>query len=84
MEIKITVPEYSGEGLSFEWEYGFEIETKIIEGEFIISANKAGLISLARQMLALAQDGVPENYHLHLDEYNSLEPGSTELVIQKK
>ncbi|MDQ0640979.1 hypothetical protein QF042_004544 [Pedobacter sp. W3I1] len=83
MEIIVEIPEYTGEGLRSEWEYGFEIETKINDGEFLISANKAGLISLAKQLLTLAQDSVPSNYHLHFDEYNSLEEGSVELIIQK-
>ena len=83
MEIKLTVPEYSGEGLKFEWENGFEIKVGINTGEVIISANKAGLVSLAKQMLTLAQDAVPMGYHMHFDEYNSLEEGSVELIIEK-
>ena len=84
MEIKITIPEYSGNGISYEWEPGFEIEAKIDDGEILILANKAGLISLARHLLTLAQDEVPINNHLHLDEFNALEDGSSEIIIQKK
>ncbi len=84
MEITVTIPEYSGEGLRLDWENGFEIETKITDGEILISANRAGLISLAKQLLALAQNSVPQHYHFHLDEHNSLEEGSTPLIFQKK
>lgn len=84
MEIKLTIQEYSDQGLKFEWENGFEIKTEINDGEIVISANKAGLISLAKHMLTLAQDVVPTGYHMHFDEYNSLDDGSIELIIEKK
>ncbi|WP_276090969.1 hypothetical protein [Pedobacter sp. JY14-1] len=84
MEIKLTIPEYVDQGLTSEWQYGFEIKVGVNDGEVIISANKAGLISLAKQMLSLAQDAVPVGYHMHYDEYNSLEEGSVELIIEKK
>lgn len=29
MEVKINIPEYTGDGLRLEWEDGFEIEVKI-------------------------------------------------------
>jgi len=84
MEIKITIPEYSDQGLKSEWEHGFEIKTEISNDEILISANKAGLISLAKQLLSLAQDDVPMGYHMHYDEYNSLGESSVALVIEKK
>lgn len=49
-----------------------------------IEANKEGLISLARHILELAQEDVPEFEHIHLDEYNSLEDNSAELTIVKR
>jgi hypothetical protein len=83
MELKINVPEYSGDGLRSEWEYRFEINVKSDENNIVISANKAGLISLAKQLLTLAQDNVPSGCHFHFDDYNSLENGSTDLIIEK-
>jgi hypothetical protein len=84
MEIKIDVPEYSSDnGITYKWENGFEIETKIENGMTTIIANKEGLISLANHLLNLAQDEIPSGYHLHFDENNSLEEGSSELIIQK-
>ncbi len=84
MEIKLTIPEYSDQGLKYEWESGFEIKAEINDGVIIISANKAGLISLAKHMLVLAQDTVPVGHHMHFDEYNSLEEGSVQLIIDKQ
>lgn len=83
MKITVEIPEYSGEGFRHEWEDGVEIETKIMDGEIVISANKAGLISLAKQLLTLAQDSVPVHHHFHLDEYNALEEGSAHLIMEK-
>ena len=68
-------------GLKNDWENGFIIKTKY--DQFNVIANKEGLISLAKQLLALAQDTVPSGQHFHYDDYNSLEDGSTELIIQK-
>lgn len=84
MKIKLEIPEYSVEnGLKIEWENGFIIKTNIEHGEINLIANKEGLISLAKQLLYLAQESVPFNHHTHLDEFNSLEEGSVEFVIQK-
>lgn len=70
-------------GLQLQWEKDFAISVTTLENEVTIRANKSGLISLARHLLTLAQDSVPKYSHIHLDEYNSLEEGSAELIIQK-
>jgi hypothetical protein len=86
MEIKIQIPDYSpGSGFTFCWEGNFEIRTRVEHGEIVISANKAGLVSLANHLLNLAQDDVPVGTHIHLDEFNyALEEGSVPLVIEKR
>jgi hypothetical protein len=85
MEISITVPEYHPQnGIQFKWEDGFNIEVRIEKGITIIKANKEGLRSLANHLLNLAQQNVPSGYHLHFDELNSLEEGSSELIIERK
>ncbi len=84
MEIKISIPTYTvDKGFKFHWENGFKIETKIINGEFTITANKEGLISLATQLLTLAQEEIPNSYHIHLDEFNALEDSSVGITIEK-
>lgn len=50
--------------------------------EVLISANRDGLLSLADQLTALAEE-LP-GAHIHYDEYNSLEEGSCELIIENK
>ena len=82
--MNIDVPVYGRNGFSFVWDDGFSIKCSIDNGIIHIEANKEGLVSLARHMLELAQENVPMFEHIHLDEYNSLENDSAELVIIKK
>ncbi len=42
--------------------------------------HREGLLSLAKQLTALA-NGVPGD-HIHYEEYNSLEEGSAEMIIE--
>ena len=84
MNLQIEIPDYSlNEGFKHEWCKDFQIKTSFEGNVFVIKANKEGLISLAKQLLQLAQDGVPNGYHLHYDELNCLENGSSDLVIEK-
>ena len=64
-----------------EWVNGFEIQVKNVNGTTVILANREGMMSLAKQLLTLA-DGVPGD-HIHYDEYNSLEPGSSKMIIER-
>lgn len=67
--------------MDFSWEPGFEIRARIEDdGSVLISANRAGLVSLANHLMTLAQE--EPGAHIHLDEHNSLEEGSTELIVE--
>lgn len=84
MKKEIDIIEYNANiGIQFEWEKGFEISTDLNDNEILIKANSEGLVSLAKQLLTLAQSSVPFGSHIHLDEYNSLESGSIDLIIEK-
>ena len=65
--------------MELRWEDGFRIRTSVQNGEIVITANREGLISLARNIKALAEQ--KPGTHIHLDSYNSLEDGSVELII---
>ena len=85
MKLIITVPDYSPEkGLICEFEEDYRISVEIDDDLSIcLAANKAGLITLAKLMLSLSLDNVPEGAHLHLDTINGLEDNSYELIICK-
>ena len=84
MIVTLDIPEYNAHhGIKLSWENNFQIMVKNESNEVIIVANKEGLISLAQQLLTLAQTEVPSGCHIHYDENNSLEDGSVGLIIQK-
>ncbi|MFF3329271.1 hypothetical protein ACFYWX_06845 [Streptomyces sp. NPDC002888] len=83
MDRTIDVPDHRpGEALRFAWEDGFEIELKVSATEVAIKANPAGLVSLARHLLTLAQDGVTDGAHLHLTADQEIE-GEHDLILER-
>ena len=67
--------------MEIKWIDDFEIKAVANNREIVISANREGLLSLAKHLTALA-DGAPGD-HIHYDESNSLEKGSAELIIER-
>lgn len=67
--------------MTINWVDGFEIRVSVEHNEAVISANKEGLLSLAQQLTALAEETAGS--HIHYDDYNSLEERSAELTIEK-
>ena len=68
--------------MKIEWVDGFEIRVKVDHDGVVIAANQEGMLSLAKQLTALA-DAVP-GQHIHYDEDNSLEDGSAEMIIVRE
>ena len=70
--------------MNIEWVGDFKIEVGLDRDDnaVVISANREGLLSLARQLTALADESVGS--HIHYDDYTSLEDGSIEMIIQKQ
>ena len=48
----------------------------------VIAANREGMLSLAKQLTALAE--AAPGQHIHFDEFNSLEEGSAEMIIVRE
>ena len=68
--------------MDIRWQDGFAISAAAdASGAVVISANREGLVSLARILLALAEE--TPGSHVHLDAFNSLEEGSAELIIER-
>jgi hypothetical protein len=86
MIVEIELPDYKAlQGIHMVWEEGFTISAQIGPGGAVrIQGDRAGLISLARHLLTLAQEEVPTGSHIHYDQYNSLEDGSCELIFEKR
>ena len=66
--------------MQIEWVDGFRILVRADGGQAVISANREGLLSLANHLKSLAEES--PGTHIHLDANNSLEDGSSELIIQ--
>ena len=66
--------------MNMEWIVGSEIRVGFDGQAVVISANREGLLSLAKQFEALAAE--PRD-HIHYDAYNSLADGSVELIVEK-
>ena len=67
--------------MKIAWVDGSRISVKTDNNEVTISANREGLLSLALQLQALAE-GMPGD-HIHYDAYNSLEEGSSEMIVER-
>ena len=67
--------------MNVTWEDGFAISARVEDGAITVSANAAGLRSLANICLTLADE--EPGAHIHLDECNSLEDESVELIIER-
>ena len=85
MNVTISVPDYSPEtGLVCEFEDDYRISVEVQEDRSVcIRADKGGLISLARLLLTMSSDFVPDGVHMHLDPYSVLEDGSQDIIIAK-
>ncbi len=67
--------------MKIKWEEGFKIGVSVEGNTVTISANREGLLSLANHLVALVQED--PGSHIHLDEHNSLEDSSAELIIER-
>jgi hypothetical protein len=67
--------------MELEWEDGFELRVRTEDRAVLLSANREGLLSLAKQLRTLAE--ATPGSHIHYDEYNALEDGSAELILEK-
>jgi hypothetical protein len=86
MELWIDLPDHMpGEGQRYSWDDGYVLRVnRDAVGEAVVSGNAAGLRSLARHLLVLAQEDVRPGSHLHLDMWSGLDDGSDGLVIARE
>ncbi|KWT63771.1 hypothetical protein ADL21_01440 [Streptomyces albus subsp. albus] len=83
MEQVIVTPDYRpDEGLRFSWDEGFEIAVSVERSEVLIKANRAGLTTLARHLLTLAQEGVSDGMHIHLTADQEIE-SEIDLILER-
>lgn len=85
MKVTIDIPNFDGEGVDVIWDKNANYEIMVEGDEVMICANKEALMSIAKQMLYLAQSDIPLYAHVH---YNAFFTGEVlskyELGIEKK
>ena len=79
------MPDYDGNGIDVIWEDESKYELKVFESEILLSANKKGLISLAKQMLYLANNDFHcSGAHIHFDSFfTKMDNAKYDLIIEK-
>ncbi|HEX2058446.1 MAG TPA: hypothetical protein VHI71_08760 [Actinomycetota bacterium] len=84
MRYVIEVPPYSRQdGLEWEWDSEAYLLVRASGSEIHVRGDSVGLRNLAEVLLTLAQEGVPDGVHVHLDTYTSLTEGSSELLLER-
>ncbi|MEW9531124.1 hypothetical protein [Microbispora sp. NPDC049125] len=84
MGVTVEIREYvKNRGIELVWDDLAEVSVSRGVDGVIILANRAGLETLARHLLTIAQDGVETGSHIHLDEYSGLEDGSVALIMER-
>jgi hypothetical protein len=78
----VAVPRYDGKTLSFSWTEDHALRVRVLGDEVVIEGDAAGLRALARQLLTLAQPGVPSGSHLHLEPGTGLDAGAS-LILER-
>ena len=66
--------------MELHWQGNETITVTNRVNEVLLSADRQGLRSLGNILLVLAEE--EPGSHIHLDEYNSLEEGSVDLIIE--
>lgn len=69
MNVKLSIPDYDGNAMDVIWEKGAEYSISIDENGVILTANKQGMLSLAKQMIYMAYNNLPDGSHVHLDSF---------------
>ena len=83
MRIILDIPDYDGDSLDVVWENGSKYAINIDDNNVVISANKGALVSMAKQMLYMAYNDIPEGSHVHYDSFFTKINEEFELVIEK-
>lgn len=85
MKVTLDIPNYDGNGIDVVWETGSKYEISIADNNVVISANKNALVSIAKQMLYMAYNNLPNGSHIHYDSFfTKMNEEEYELVIEKE
>lgn len=81
MNITLELPDYDGRATDVIWEEEAAVSMNVGNGEVVLSANRAGLTALAKQMLYLRN--LPAGSHVHYDSAFLAADAGMELILEK-
>lgn len=82
--MSVELDAYSaGHGAVLTWDEGYKVKITRDSDGVVVAANAAGLRSLARHLLTLANIQVPAGHHIHFEPSLELEDDSDPLVLEK-
>ena len=84
MKVALDIPEYDGNALDVIWNDNARYTLDVDYDSVILSANREGLISLAKQMIYFAYNELPEGSHIHFDSFFTKTDQTFHLVVEKK
>ena len=85
-EVTVSVPVYDVvRGLTRSWPENYSLAFDVTpHGEVVIRGDKAGLLGLATQLIALAQEDVPGRHHFRIDDFMlEIDRGSLPVRIEQ-
>jgi len=85
MDISFEIPDYDDGGLEVFWDEGAKLKVQSFDKAVALYINKQALLSLAKQLIYLAVNNVPEGSHIHFDDFFCKNGflGDVELIIGK-
>ena len=83
MKITLEIPDYDGRATDVIWKQDAAVRVDIFGRGVVITANSDGLISLAKQMMYLAEETVPSGCHVHYDDLFLSGGSASSLIIDK-
>ena len=81
MNITLELPDYDGRATDVIWDEEAAVSMDVGNGEVVLSANRAGLTALAKQMLYLRD--LPAGSHVHYDDAFLTAHAGMELIVEK-
>ena len=83
LNVNLALPDFDGNAIDVITEKGADISLRVYEKEVVISANKEGFISLAKQMLYMAVSPIPSGGHVHFDNFlDEMKNSDFSLIIE--
>lgn len=84
MKICVEIPEYDGNSIDVIGENKSKYSVEVDGNQVVLRGNKEALVSLAKQMLYLANNDIQHGTHVHFNSFfTEKSEEENELIIEK-